>query len=754
MSINTHGLDVILGDKPKVVCVVGASEKELHPGVARVPRNIFENLLPYHESVPGAKIIPINPVRKEILGYKAYPNLLAVPDEKIDVVVNVIGSDHFPEILEMITQAHKKDVSAIVMPTSGFSETGPAGVEMENQIVSALTDEKGHQIRLIGTNCIGVLCPHIGFNATFCAMPAKAGGMAFFSNSGAVAGYVVSDSIANNFGFRYGVSIGSSADVNVSDLMAYASNDPFVTSVFLYLESVKNPKDFFKAADMLRKKNIPVFAIKSGRSEAGGKAAMSHTGAMVGGDDAVEAALRRAGIARIDVGSTMEDFSNVALLANNTLWKIKRGKYNVFNLSHAGGTGVLKTDTICHKGGILGKFLEETVEKLNAVLAKYWSHGNPADMTGGATEIEYGNAVKIMLQAPEVDILHVNMQPLGVVRPTDVAQDILNAYAEHGKGKPMVATLAVNIDDWKKEGDGNLKKARKMLTDAGIPNINNDESAARAIQYLIRREKLAEELDNAREKPEIYSHGTIKKLVKEKLNDIRKQGRYVLTTDEALALFDCYNIPVVETAVAQTEKEAILTAKEIDYPVVLKLRSKTEEGSHKTDIGGVELNLKNAEAVKEAFREIKKSVTEKIGAEHFQGVTVQPMADMSGSEILLGKTTDSVFGPIITFGWGGTDTEIISDKIVTMPGLTRETALTLIKETKVYKKLKGARGKPPANIEAVVDAFVAISQIAQDFPEIDELDINPLIANEKGVLVVDGRVKLHKIGADRESAIE
>jgi acetyltransferase len=753
MSINTHGLGAILGDQPKVVCIVGASEKELHEGVPRVPRSLVENLLAYHESVPGAKVIPINLTKTEILGLKAYPNLLAVPDKKIDIVVNVIGSDHFPEILEMIAQAHKKGVDVIVMPTSGFSETGKEGIEMERKIVSTLTDEKGHQIRLIGTNCIGVLCPHIGLNATFCAMPAKAGGMAFFSNSGAVAGYVVSDSIANNFGFRYGVSIGSSADVNVSDLMAYASNDPLVTSVFLYLESVKNPRDFFKAAEMLRKNNIPIFAIKSGRSEAGGKAAMSHTGAMVGDDDGVEAALRRAGIARIDVGSTMEDFSNVALLANNTLWKIKRGKYNVFNLSHAGGTGVLKTDTLSKLNGTIGKFNEETIEKLNAVLAKYWSHGNPADMTGGATEIEYGNAVKIMLQAPEVDILHVNMQPLGVVRPTDIAQTIIDAYAEHGKGKPMVVTFAVNVDDWK-EGDGLLKKARKMLTDAGIPNINNDESAARAIQYLVRREKLAEELDNAGEKPKQKVDTYLREIWKKVINTIREENRFVLTTKEALDLFEEYHIPIVDTFIAYTKKRAVEIAEGFKRPVVLKLHSKTEKGSHKTDVGGVKLNLKNAEDVEKAFCEIQKSVTEKIGAEHFLGVTVQPMADMSGTEILLGKKTDPVFGPVITFGWGGTDAEIISDKIVTMPGLTRELALTLIKETKVYKKLKGARGKPPANIDAVIDAFIAISQIAEDFPEIKELDINPLIASEKGVLVVDGRVKLHKIGEDRESAIE
>ena len=752
MSINTHGLDFLSG-KPQVICIVGASEKELHAGVPRVPRNIFENLLEYEKSSPGTKVIPINPVRKESLGHTAYPNLLAVPDEKIDVVVNVIGSDHFPEILEMIAHAHQKGVDAIIMPTSGFSETGPKGVEMENKIVSALTDEKGHQIRLIGTNCIGVLCPHVGFNATFCAMPAKAGNMAFFSNSGAVAGYVVSDSLANNFGFRYGVSIGSGADVNVSDLMAYASNDPSVTSVLLYLESIKDSRDFFKASEMLRKKNIPVFAIKGGRSEEGKKAAMSHTGAMVGGDDAVSAALRRAGIVRIEMGSAVEDLSNIALLVNNKLWKIKRGKYNVFNLSHAGGTGVLKTDAIGNMGGTLGKFSDETLEKLNAVLAKYWSHNNPADMTGGATEIEYGNAVKIMLQAPEVDILHVNMQPLGVVRPTDIAQAIIDAYAEQGKGKPMVVTLAVNVDDWK-EGDGNLKTARKMITDAGIPCIMNDESAARAIQYLIRREKLAEELDNAGEKPEHKLNSRIHALIKRDINETREEGRLVLTTKEALNLFDVYGIPVVRTGVATNETGAVFSADTIGYPVVLKLHSKTEEGSHKTDVGGVKLNLKNGKAVKKAFQEIRDSVTEKIGAEHFLGVTVQPMADMSGSEILLGKTTDSVFGPIITFGWGGTDAEIISDKIVTMPGLTRETALTLIKETKVYKKLKGARGKPPADLDAVVNAFVAISQIAQDFPEIDELDINPLIANEKGVLVVDGRVKFHKIGAERESAIE
>ena len=721
---------------PKVVVHVGASDAENSPGVPAVPRGMFENLLAGAKN--GRKVYAVNPGRatkgETVLGQACYKDVASVPEDKIDVVVCTLPAKLFPQILEMIEQCHKKGVDAIVMPSAGFSEAGPEGVEQERKIKSALVDENGHQIILDGTNCLGVVAPWGDFNPTFLTMQPPKGHVSFFSQSGGMVAPVASQAKKQNFGFRHIVSIGSGLDIGMNDLFAYAAQDPETHAVAAYIEGVRDPQGFFDGARDLLKANKPIIAIHPGKSEAAGEAAKSHTGSMVGADDVFEAAMYRAGIVRVE---SIEDFYNVILLLDKI--RVTRGKYSTCLLSHAGGPGVIATDA----GGALGiqmtKLSSETLAKLNAVLPKIWSHANPVDMTGGVGAKEYYEATKILLEAEEVHLLHVTLAPIITVRPTDVADAIIRARDETANGKPLVVSFMAG-DEWK-EHDGMMAKAREKIRDAGIPDIDNPDMAIRAMHFLVRREQIVSEITEG-EKPERL-HENCRAFVKEMILAIRDQNRTILTTEEALKIFEQYGIPVVDTWVVKSSIMAPNVADCVGYPVVIKLRSKTEKGSHKTDVGGVKLNVKNAKEVRDAFNEIKKSVTEKIGAEHFEGVTIQPMADMSGYEILLGKKTDSIWGSAIAFGFGGTDAELWNDKVVTLPGLTESLALRLIKKTKISKKLlNGWRGKPAADMNAVVKAFVAISQLAEDFPEIDELDINPAMADKNGLLVVDGRITL------------
>lgn len=746
MTLNTRGLDSLFS--PKVVAHVGASDAENSPGVPAVPRSMFENLIRGTEK--GQKLYAVNPGRAKkgegVIGYKCYADIASVPEDKIDVVVCTLGAKLFPQILQMIAQCHTKGVDAIVMPSAGFSESGPEGVRQEKEIVSALTDANEHRIRLVGTNCLGVISPWNDFNPTFLTMQPPKGNVSFFSQSGGMVAPVASQARKQNFGFRHIVSIGSGADIGMNDLLAYAANDPLTKSVALYMETAHNPREFFEGAMMLLRAGKPVIAIHPGKSEAAGAAAKSHTGSMVGADDVFEAALYRAGMVRVE---SIEDFYNSILLLDKI--RVKPGHYKTVLLSHAGGPGVIATDA----GGALGiemaALSDDTKAKLNAVLPPIWSHGNPVDMTGGVGAKEYYACTKTLLEAPEVDLLHVTMAPIATVKPTDVAEAVIRARDETGGEKPLVVSWMAG-DEWKPD-DGNMAEARKMVRNAGIPDIDNPDMAIRAMQFLVRREQIVSEITEASSADEIdeSSHNAAQCV----LESVRKDGRKTLSSKEALYIFQLYGIKTVPTLVAETSCDAIRSAKRIGYPVVVKLHSETEQGSHKTDLDGVKLGLADDEEVRKAFRDIKKSVTEKIGKEHFQGVTIQPMADLKGGyEVLLGIKTDSIFGSAIAFGLGGTDAEFFKDKVVTLPGLNESLALRLIKKTKISKKLlTGWRGKPGADISAVVKAFVAISRLAEDFPEIDELDINPLIASEKGVLVVDGRISLHEPGKERGSAI-
>lgn len=735
-GINTKGLDALFN--PKIIAHVGASESENAPGVPAVTRGMFENLLAYETASPGTKVYPINPKRETVLGVKAYPDLLSVPEEKIDCVVITIGSAHYESILKTIEQCHQKGVEAIVMPTAGFSEAGEEGKERERKIIEAL---KG-KIRLNGTNCLGTISPHNGFNATFVCSPPPKGKVAFFTQSGGMAAPVACQAFTQHFGFSRVVSIGSGGDINMNDLLAYAATDPLTESVVLYMETVNDAREFMSAAKMIRDAGKFMAVIKPGKTEAAGAAAKSHTGSLVGSDDVFEAAMERAGIPRVD---SIADFYNVMLLADKI--KVHEGKDAVALQSHAGGPGVIATDAFVGVGGKLATLSPETMEKLNAVLPPIWSHGNPIDMTGGVGAKEYYLAAKILLDAPEVDILHVTLASIVTVRPDHVAEAIVKAVAEDTSGKPVVASF-MGGKDWKL-GDGIMDTAREILCQANIPNINDPDQAVRAIQYLVRGKRLAKELNAV---PKRIAFPSSRDEVKKILAEAREDKRTTLTTYEAMKVFSFYDIPTIGMDIAETEEEAARVAYSVGFPVVLKLHSKTI--SHKTDVGGVKLNLKDTDEVMSAFREMKTDVTKKLGAEHFQGVTISPMVKLSdGYEIILGSTTDPQWGPTVMFGMGGILVEVLKDKAIGIPPFNSLSALKVMEKTKILKALKGVRGKSSADIKKLTEVLVNLSRLVTDYPEISECDINPLFVSSDKIIALDARIELHPEGKSGVSAI-
>ncbi|MCK9351740.1 MAG: acetate--CoA ligase family protein, partial [Candidatus Pacebacteria bacterium] len=739
-SLNTRGLSALFD--PKVVAHVGASESENGSGVPTVMRGMFENLLDGEKH--GRRVYPVNPKRETVLGVNAYPDIGSIPEKIIDCVVITIGAAHYESILKTIEQCHQKKVKAIIMPTAGFSEAGAEGKEHERKIVEAL---KG-KIRLVGTNCLGVVCPHTDFNATFvCSQPPK-GRVAFFTQSGGMAAPVTCHAISEHFGFSRVVSIGSGPDVNMNDLLAFAASDPLTDSVCLYMETVNDARNFMSAVKMVRDAGKFIAVIKPGKTEAAGAAAKSHTGSLVGSDDVFEAAMERAGIPRVE---SIADFYNVMLLSDKI--KVLECQEKVALLSHAGGPGVIATDAFVGLNGKLASISPQTMEKLNALLPPIWSHANPIDMTGGVGAKEYGEAAKILLEAPEVDILHITLAAIVTVRPDHVAEVIATTVTKaqaRGNKKPVVVSFMGGAD-WKL-GDGLMDKARDIFRDAHIPNINNPDQAVRAIQYLIRGKQLAKEL-NAMPKRIAFPH--LRDEVKKILAEVRADGRTTLTTYEAMKVFSLYNIPVIGMEVAETEAAAVLNyifEHETDA-VVMKLHSKTI--SHKTDVGGVKLNLKNRDEVRKAFREIEADVTEKLGKEHFQGVTISPMVKLSdGYEIILGSTTDPQWGPTVMFGLGGILVEILKDKSIGIPPFSSRSALHVMEKTKIFKALKeGARGKDPADIKKLTEVLVNLSRLVTDYPEISECDINPLFVSPKDIIALDARIELHPEGTCSVPAI-
>ncbi len=700
-------LDAIFA--PKSVAVVGATEK---PG--SVGRTILRNLI---SSPFGGTVLPVNPNRSNVLGIKAYPRLKDLP-EPVDLVVIVTPAPTVPDLIGECVEAGAK--GAIII-SAGFKETGEAGAKLEERV---LEQARRGRIRVIGPNCLGVMRPMGGLNATFAGAMARPGNVAFVSQSGALCTAILDWSLRANVGFSAFVSIGSMLDVDWGDLIDYLGDDPYTKSIVLYMESIGNARSFLSAAREVALTK-PIIVIKAGRTEQAAKAAASHTGSLAGSDEVLEAAFRRGGVLR--VGSISDVFAMTDLLAKQP--RPKGPKLMI--VTNAGGPGVLATDALIGNGGSLAEIDPEAIIKLDTFLPAHWSHSNPIDVLGDAGPDRYAKAVEVAAADPSADGLLVILTPQAMTDPTQTAE-VLKAFAT-STGKPVLAS-------WM--GGADVAPGEAILNKAGIPTFAYPDTAARLFTSMWRYgDNLRALYETPTLPPETEGEAAGRAQAELILDAAGADGRTLLDEVESKHLLASYGMPVVETRVAHNEKEAIAHAEQIGFPVVLKLYSRTI--THKTDVGGVHLSLTDPGDVKSAYRAIVASVTAAAGAEHILGVTVQPMVRHAGYELIVGSSLDPQFGPVLLFGSGGQLVEVYKDRSLALPPLNSTLARRMMERTRIFTALKGVRGRKPVDIAALEALLVRFSRLIVEQPRIKEVDVNPILASPEGLLALDARVVLH-----------
>jgi acetyltransferase len=702
---------------PKTVAVIGATEN-----AGSVGRTILWNLL---TSPFGGTVFPVNPKRPSVLGVKAYKHISEVP-EPVDLAVIVTPAATVPAIVH---DCAGQGVRGAIVISAGFKEIGPAGVELEREI---MVEARRGNMRIIGPNCLGVMSPLTGLNATFAAAVARPGNVGFISQSGALCTAILDWSLRAMVGFSAFLSLGSMLDVGWGDLIYYLGNDPRTHSIVIYMETIGDARSFLSAAREVAL-NKPIIVIKAGRSEAAAKAAASHTGSLAGSDEVLEAAFRRSGVLRVN--SIADLFYMAEVLSKQPSPKGPR----LTILTNAGGPGVLATDALIANGGELTELTPETMEALNQILPAAWSHNNPIDVLGDASPERYAKAVEIAAKDPHSDGLLVVLTPQAMTDPTQTAE-CLKPYARL-EGKPILAS-------WM--GGAEVAAGESILNHAQIPTFQFPDTAVRAFTYMWRWAYNLKGLYETPSLPENSADYTPnKQLADEIIQKARGAGRTVLTELESKQVLEAYCVPAVKTLVAGSEEEAVSHAVLIGYPVVLKLYSETI--THKTDVGGVQLNLGDGEAVARAYRRIQASVTEKMGAGHFQGVTVQPMIKSGdGYELIVGSSSDAQFGPVLLFGTGGQLVEVFKDRALALPPLNTTLARRMMEQTKIYKALEGVRGRKPVDLAALEQLLVRFSRLVVEQPWIKEIDINPLLATPERLVALDARIVVHGPGVRAE----
>ncbi len=697
-------LDAIFA--PKSVALIGASEQ---PG--SVGRTLLWNLI----SNPfGGTVYPVNPKRASTLGIRAYPSVTELP-EAVDLALIATPAKTVPGI---VRQCVDQGIKGAVIISAGFKEIGASGVALEQEI---LAEARRGAMRIIGPNCLGVMRPTNGLNATFAGAMAEKGNVAFVSQSGALLTSILDWSFRENVGFSAFVSIGSMLDVGWGDMITYLGNDPQTKSILLYMESVGNARSFLSAAREVAL-HKPIIVIKAGRTQAAAAAAASHTGSLAGSDAVLSTAFRRTGVIRVD------EISDLFYMAETLAKQPRPQGPRLTILTNAGGPGVLATDALVSGGGELSVLSEETKAAFSTFLPASWSHGNPVDIIGDADPERYEQSLKVAADDPDSDGLLVVLSPQAMTDATKTARQ-LAPYAQ-GNNKPILAS-------WM--GGEEVVTGERILNQAGIPTFGYPDTAARLFNYMWRytynlraiyetpvlhEDELGLDIDGA---AQIIDHA-------------RSAGRTLLTEAESKALLASYGVPTVETRIATTPDEAVSHADDIGYPVVVKLHSFTV--THKVDVGGVKLNLKDADAVRAAFEAVKQGVE----AHHegaFDGVTVQPMVSLTGYELILGSSLDPQFGPVLLFGSGGTLVEVYKDSALGLPPLNSTLAHRMMEQTKIYEALHGIRGRGPVDFETLERTMVRFSELVVDHRAIKEIDINPLLVSEDRILALDARVVLH-----------
>lgn len=690
---------------PKSVAVIGASDR-----LEAVGGIVFRNML---DSGYKGGLYPINPKHSEVQGRPAYASIEQIA-EPIELAVICTKADTVPDIVEA---CGKHGVRAAVVLSAGFSEVGSHGAELERTM---LAHAKTHGVRIIGPNCLGIMRTGIGLNATFFKGGVKAGNLALVSQSGALCTAILDWAPANDIGFSSVVSMGGAADVDFGEILDYLASDLQTSSILIYVEGIRKARSFMSALRAAARSK-PVFVIKVGRHDAGSKAVMSHTGALVGSDDVFDAALRRAGVVRVEsIGGL---FSAAKSLASHHGYSGNR----LAILTNGGGPGVMAIDRAVDLGVAVASLSPETVARLNEVLPPTWSRNNPVDIIGDATPERYRNAVSLCMQDPGVDGALVILTPQAMTQPGDVARALIDAAATFSK--PLLTC-------WM--GDTQISEARDLFARAGIPSFRTPEAAVEAYSYITAYYRNQRQLAQA---PEPLSHQDVPDVegARMLIETVLAERRKVLSEMESKALLAAFSIPVSSTAIARSPAEALLLAQEFRFPVAMKVNS--HDITHKSDAGGVKLNLMNAGAVRAAYNEIINEVQKNRPDARIDGVAIQPMVvKPNGRELMVGVISDPVFGPAISFGAGGTAVEVLGDRAVALPPLNSFLVRELISSTRVARLLGQFRYMPPVQMEALETLLLRVSEMVCELPWLKEMDINPLIVDEHGALAVDARV--------------
>jgi len=703
----SYGLDAMFA--PSSVAVIGATGR---PGT--VGRTLLENLL---RGASQRKVYAVNAKHPEVLGLKAYSSIRDVP-RPVDLAVVTTPAVTVPQLVGECVDAGVR--SAIVI-SAGFRERGADGAALEQQIHEHL---RRSSMRLIGPNCLGIMNPAIGLNATFVKDPPRTGNVAFLSQSGALQVAILDWSAREQVGFSAIVSTGSMLDVGWGDLLDHFGDDPRTRSILIYMESVGDARSFLSAAREVALTK-PIIVIKAGRSEAASRAAASHTGALTGSDEVLDAAFHRTGVLRVH--SIGDLFHMAEVLSKQPRPKGPR----LTILTNAGGPAVLATDSLVANGGELAELSPESLQRLDEFLPAHWSHGNPIDVLADTDSERFARAIEIASQDPNSDGLLVILAPQAMADPLQVAES-LKPYAKN-RAKPVLAS-------WM--GGDSIAAGEALLNSSGIPTFAYPDAAARAFTYMWR---YTCNLRGLYETPTLTDESELGVASRDQVDQIiqhaRQQGRVLLTELESKQLLSLYGIPTVETRAAVTQDEAAAIASQLGFPVVLKVLSETI--THKTDVGGVKLNLLDEAAVRSAYRAIQSSVAEKAGPDQFSGVTVQPMVKFDGYELILGSSVDPQFGPVILFGSGGQLVEVYRDRALALPPLNTTLAQRMMEQTRIFTALKGVRGRKPVNLVALEALVVRFSQLVLEQPWIAEIDINPLLASPECLIALDARIVLH-----------
>jgi acetyltransferase len=701
--------------KPRAVAVVGATEK-----AGSVGRTILTNLI---SSPFGGTVYPVNPSRPSVLGIHSYASVGAIP-EPVDLAVIVTPP---PTVPGLIGECAAAGVPAVVVISAGFKEVGPEGAELERQVVEVA---RANGVRVIGPNCLGVMSPVTGLNATFAAAMAPRGHVAFVSQSGALLTAVLDWSRQEKVGFSSITSLGSMADVGWGDMITHLGSDVDTEAIVIYMETVGDARTFLSAAREVALTK-PIIVMKPGRTAEAARAAASHTGSLAGSDEVLDAAFRRAGVLRAE---RIDDLFYLA----EVLGKQPRPQGRKLTIvTNAGGPGVLATDSLITGGGELTALAPETIEALNGVLPPTWSHANPVDIIGDAPPERYAAALEIAAGDPGSDGLLVVLTPQAMTDPTRTAQQLV-PFAK-STGKPVMASWMGGLE---------VEAGTSILREAGIATFPYPDSATRMFNDLWRYSDDLRALYETPSLPRDAESALHREHAQGMVRAACEAGRTILPESESKELLAAYGIPITPMRIAATPAEAVAAAADIGYPVVLKLYSHTV--THKTDVGGVQLNLRDADAVRTAFATIEEAVAERRGAEHFEGVTVQPMVEWKGYELIVGSSMDAQFGPVLLFGLGGQLVEVFRDHALGLPPLNTTLARRMMERTRIYTALKGVRGRAAVDLDALEQLLVRFSQMVVELPRIAEAEINPLLASEDGLLALDARVILHSPETPRE----